>query len=131
MPKKRKFTRKKKAKKTVREAIARIKAMWNNTFITITDLEGNVLVSYTPPKVGFKNTKKRTAYAVTQAAAAAAEAAKTKYGVESLKVYVNGPGMGRNPAIKGLASTGVKITMLVDTSKPQFGGIRRSRPPRK
>ncbi len=131
MPKKRKKTVKKKKKRTVKEGIAHIKAMWNNTFITITDLEGNVLVSYTPPKLGFKHTKKRTAYAVTQAAIAAAEAAKSRYGLETVRVYVNGPGMGRNPAIKGLASAGLKISMIVDVSKPQFGGIRRSKPPRK
>lgn len=124
-------TRKKKAKRTVKEGIARIKAKWNNTFITLTDLDGAVLVSYTPAKVGFKNTKKRTAYAVTQAAIAAAEQAITKFGLDNVKVLVSGPGIGRNAAIKGLASAGLKIKMIVDVSHPQFGGIRRKRPPRK
>ncbi len=131
MPKKKRIKTKRKKKRNVKEAVAKIKALWNNTFITIVDVNGEVLVSYTPPKIGFKNTKKRTAYAVTQAAMAAAEEAKIKYGVERVRVYVKGPGLGRNPAIKGLASGGLHITSIVDESSPQFGGVRRPRPPRK
>ena len=123
--------KKKKAKRIVRDANAYILASYNNTFITITDPKGEVLVSYTPAKLGFKNTKKRTAYAATQAAMGAAQAVMDKYGTEYVKVFVKGVGMGRNPAIKGLASTGLRIKSIVDVSKPPFNGPRPRRKPRK
>jgi len=125
-----KFARKKK-KISVKEGIVNILATYNNTFITISDRNGNVLVQYTPAKLGFKNTKKRTAYAATQAAIAAGQLAVDKFGMESVKVYVKGVGMGRNPAIKGIASSGLRVKMIVDTSSPPFNGPRPRKKPRK
>ena len=126
-----KFNKKRKGKITVREGIVNILATYNNTFITISNNKGNVLIQYTPAKLGFKNTKKRTAYAATQAAIAAGQLAKEKFGLETVKVLVKGVGMGRNPAIKGLASSGLNIKMIVDTSKPPFNGPRPRKKPRK
>ncbi len=123
--------KKKRTKRVVREANAYILASYNNTFITITDPKGEVLVSYTPAKLGFKNTKKRTAYAATQAAMAAAQAVMDKYNTEAVKVFVKGVGMGRNPAIKGLASTGLRIKSIIDISRPPFNGPRPRKKPRK
>lgn len=123
--------KKKRTKRIVREANAYILASYNNTFITITDPKGEVLVSYTPAKLGFKNTKKRTAYAATQAAMAAAQSVMDRYNTEAVKVFVKGVGMGRNPAIKGLASTGLRIKSIIDVSRPPFNGPRPRKKPRK
>ena len=123
--------KKKKTKRIVKDANVYILASYNNTFITITDPKGEVLVTYTPAKLGFKNTKKRTAYAATQASMAAAQAVMDKYGTEYVKVFVKGVGMGRNPAVKGLASSGLRVKSIVDVSKPPFNGPRPRKKPRK
>lgn len=122
---------KKKKRRKVLKGLAHILATFNNTIVTITDEEGNTLVSYSPPRVGFKNAKKRTAYAATQAALNAAAAAMDKYGLQEVKVYVKGAGIGRNAAIKGLASAGLKITLLADVTRTPHNGCRPKKKPRK
>lgn len=118
-------------KRKVFKGIAHVLATFNNTIITITDEEGNALVTYSPARVGFKNAKKRTAYAATKAAMAAAAAAMDNYGLKEVKVYVKGAGIGRNAAIKGIASAGLKVTMLVDVTKTPHNGCRPKKKPRK
>ncbi len=122
---------KKKKRRKVQKGIAHILATFNNTIVTIADEDGNTLVSYSPPRVGFKNAKKRTAYAATQAALNAAAAAMDKYGLQEVKVYVKGAGIGRNAAIKGLASAGLKITLLADVTRTPHNGCRPKKKPRK
>lgn len=123
--------KKKKTKRKVTSGIAHILATFNNTIVTITDEEGNTLVSYSPPRVGFKHAKKRTAYAATQAALNAAAAAMDRYGLREVKVYVKGAGIGRNAAIKGLASAGLRITLLADVTRTPHNGCRPKKKPRK
>lgn len=127
-------TEKKKSKKVrakVPVGIANILASFNNTIITLSDEQGNVLVSFTPAKVGFKNSKKRTAFAATKAAVAAGTSAVEKYSLKDIKVFVKGAGVGRNAAIKGLSSAGLNITMLADITRTPHNGCRPARKPRK
>lgn len=120
----------KKGKRIVPEGLAFIKASFNNTIITLTDPDGEVLVSCSPGEVGFKGTKKSTAFAATRAAESAVEKAQ-KFGLKEVKVYLSGPGQGRNAAVKGLDSAGLRITMLSDITPIPHNGCRPPRPPRK
>lgn len=121
----------KKAKIKVPAGLAHIFATFNNTIITITDEEGKALVSYSPAKVGFKNSKKRTPFAATRAALMAGQVAIEKYGLKDVKVYVKGAGVGRNAAIKGLSSAGLNVTLLADITTVPHNGNRPPRKPRK
>lgn len=121
----------KKTKVKVTSGEAHILATFTNTIVTLTDEQGNALVQYTPSRVGFKNSKKKTAYAATRAAAAAAADAIDKYGLREVKVYVRGAGVGRNAAVKGLASAGLAVTLLADVTRTPHNGCRPPRKPRK
>lgn len=121
----------KKAKIKVPTGFAHILASFNNTIVTLTDESGNALTSSSPAKVGFKNSKKRTAYAATKAALAAGTSAVEKYGLKDIKVFVKGAGVGRNAAIKGLSTAGLNITMLADITRTPHNGCRPPRKPRK
>ena len=121
----------KKAKVKVLAGEAHILATFNNTVITLTDENGNALVQYTPARVGFKNSKKKTPYAATKAATAAATEAIDKYGLREVKVYVKGAGVGRNAAVKGLATAGLSVTLLADMTRTPHNGCRPPRKPRK
>ncbi|MGI6423209.1 MAG: 30S ribosomal protein S11 [Candidatus Dojkabacteria bacterium] len=124
-------TAKKKAKKSVSSGIATIQSTFNNTIISITDMNGEVLVQGSPSIVGFKGTRRSTAFAATKAAIDAAEKAIKKYGLRDVKVVVSGPGAGRNAAVKGLDSAGLKITTLVDKTPLPHNGCRPRKAPRK
>lgn len=121
----------KKAKVKVLAGEAHILATFTNTIVTLTDEKGNALVQYTPARVGFKNSKKKTAYAATKAASAAAAEAIDKYGLKDVKVYVKGAGVGRNAAVKGLAAAGLSVTLLADMTRTPHNGCRPPRKPRK
>lgn len=124
------ITPSKKVKKNVPECYVYVQASFNNTIITITDPKGNVLASSSPGVVGFKGTKKSTAFAATRAAADAMMKAQ-KFGVKEAKVYIKGPGQGRNAAVKGLDSSGVQITLLSDVTSIPHNGCRPRKKPRK
>jgi small subunit ribosomal protein S11 len=121
----------KKAKIKVLTGEAHILATFNNTLVTLTDETGNSLVQYSPARVGFKNSKKKTAYAATKAASAAAAEAMEKYGLREVKVFVKGAGVGRNAAVKGLAAAGLALTLLADVTRTPHNGCRPPRKPRK
>ena len=122
---------KKKTKKNVSTGIVTVQSTFNNTIISITDTEGEVLVQGSPSVVGFKVAKRSTAFAATKAASDAAEKAIKKYGLKEVKVIVSGPGAGRNAAVKGLDSAGLKITTLVDRTPIPHNGCRPRKAPRK
>lgn len=122
---------KKKAKKNVTSGIVTVQATFNNTIISITDPEGEVLVQSSPSVVGFKGAKRSTAFAATKAASDAAEKAIKKYGLREVKVLIKGPGAGRNAAVKGLDSAGLKVTMLADRTPIPHNGCRPRKIPRK
>ena len=126
-----KVVKKSKAKKNVPSGIVSVQATFNNTIITITDLEGNTLAQGTPARVGFKGSKKSTAFAATKAATEVGYEVIKKYGLKEAKVYVCGAGAGRNAAIKGLDSAGLRLTTLVDRTGLPHNGCRPKKRPRK
>lgn len=121
----------KKAKRSVSSGIVTIQSTFNNTIISITDTNGEVLVQGSPPVVGFKGSRRSTAFAATKAAQDAAEKAIKKYGIREVKVIVSGPGAGRNAAVKGLDSAGLKVTTLIDRTPIPHNGCRPRKSPRK
>lgn len=119
--KKEAVAKKKKVKKSVPKAIATVSSNFNNTIITIADINGEVLAWGTPAMVGFKGSKRSTPYAATKAAEDLAERVK-KFGVKEVNVKVNGIGPGRNAAVKGLSAAGIKIKSLMDITPVPHGG---------
>lgn len=122
---------KSKNKKSVQNGIATIQSTFNNTIISLTDMDGEVLGQGSPARVGFKGAKRSTAFAATKAAVEVAERVIKKYGLKEVKVFVKGPGAGRNAAVKGLDSAGLRITMLVDRTPIPHNGCRPRKAPRK
>jgi small subunit ribosomal protein S11 len=114
---------KKKTKKNVPVGIAHIQATFNNTIVTITDPQGNVLSWSSAGVRGFKGSRKSTPFAAQLAAEDAARTAR-EHGVESLSVHVKGPGSGRESALRALANTGLRITMIKDTTPVPHNGCR-------
>ncbi len=122
---------KKSTKGNVQSGIATIQSTFNNTIITLSDDKGEVLGQGSPAVVGFKGARRSTAYAATKAAVDVAEKVIKKYGLKEVKVFIKGPGAGRNAAVKGLDSAGLKITMLVDRTPIPHNGCRPRKAPRK
>ena len=123
-----KGARTKRAKKHVEaEGIAHIKATFNNTLVTITDSQGNVVTWATSGKAGFKGSKKSTPFAATVAAEAAAREA-VNLGMKRVHVRVQGPGSGRESAIQALAAAGLQVKSIRDVTPIPHNGCR---PPKK
>ena len=121
----------KKTKKVVTSGMASIQSTFNNTIITLTDENGEVLGQGSPSMVGFKGARRSTAFAATKAAIEVAERVIKKFGLKEVKVFIKGPGAGRNSAVKGLDSAGLKVTMLVDRTPIPHNGCRARKLPRK
>ena len=107
--------------------IAYIKATFNNTMVTITDTNGDVLCWATAGTVGFKGSRKSTPFAAQRAAEIVAERA-VKFGMKELEVKVKGPGSGRESAITGLQTSGINIRAIEDITPLPHNGCR---PPKK
>ncbi len=116
---------KRKSKKilTSTSGIAHILASFNNTIITIADRQGNVISWSTPGVVGFKGSKKSTPFAAQVAAGDAAKKAK-EAGLSEVDVYVNGPGSGRESAIRAIAAAGLTIKLIKDVTPVPHNGCR-------
>lgn len=123
-------TRKKKKKVSLTKGNVFVKSTYNNTIITITDLDGNVLATSSPGAIGYTGSRKSTAYAATKAAESAVEKA-SKTGIKEVSVVVKGAGMGRQAAVKGIRSAGLKISQLSDHTPIPHGGCRSRKRPRK
>lgn len=119
----RKGKRKSKKVLTSTSGIAHIQASFNNTIITITDRQGNVVSWSTPGVVGFKGSKKSTPFAAQVAAGDAAKKAKD-CGLVEVEVLVNGPGSGRESAIRAIAAAGLMIRMIKDVTPVPHNGCR-------
>ena len=115
--------KKKKIAKGITEGVAHIQASFNNTVITITDKQGNVLVWSTPGIVGYSGSKKSTPFAAQIAAGDAARKAK-EIGVKEVEVWVKGPGFGRESAIRALQASGLTITAIKDVTPIPHNGCR-------
>ena len=116
---------KKRVKRKVTDGIVHIKATFNNTLITITDTACNVLKWETAGARGFRGSRKCTAYAAQVAAEKAAAEAKEEYGLQSVRVKVNGPGQGRESAIRALHTVGFEVKGIVDVTGIPFNGCRQ------
>ena len=117
----------KRVKKQVSDGMAHIHASFNNTIVTITDRQGNALCWATAGGSGFRGSRKSTPFA-SQVAAERAGTAALEYGVKNLEVFVNGPGPGRESAIRALNAAGYKITNITDVTPIPHNGCR---PPKK
>ena len=115
--------KKRKMAKGVTSGIAHIQASFNNTIITITDREGNVLAWSTPGIVGYGGSKKSTPFAAQVAAADCARKAK-EIGIKEVDVLVKGPGLGRESAIRALQATGLTVTSIKDVTPIPHNGCR-------
>lgn len=114
---------KKKAKKYVEQGVVNIQATFNNTIITISDNSGNVVAWCSGGVKGFKGTRKGTPFAAQIAAEDAAKKAAA-VGMKSVSVYVKGPGPGREPAIRSIQGSGLKITFIRDITPIPHNGCR-------
>jgi small subunit ribosomal protein S11 len=122
-PVKRKKGAKNKLVVNVHSGVAHVLATLNNTKVNITDVSGNVLAWSSAGKVGFKGSKKSTAYAAQVAGAECAKRA-ISYGLKEISVKIKGPGAGREAAVKGLASVGLNISEIADITPIPHNGCR-------
>ncbi|MBI2057965.1 MAG: 30S ribosomal protein S11 [Candidatus Yanofskybacteria bacterium] len=120
---------KKAQKRQVLKGTASIFSSYNNTIISIADTKGEVIAWSSAGSLGFKGARKSTPYAATQVARDALEKAK-KYGLADISIAVRGIGPGREAAIRGLASTGLNISSLVDNTPLPHNGVRPPKPRR-
>ena len=120
------MAKKKKIKRNVPRGIAYIKATFNNTMITITDPNGDVLCWDSAGTIGYKGSRKSTPFAAQRAAEACATKAK-KLGVREVEVRVKGPGAGRESAIRALQAAGLDIRAIEDTTPLPHNGCRPSK----
>ncbi len=116
-------SKKKKIKKVDVFGIAHIKSTFNNTIITITDREGNVITWCSPGKLGYKGSKKSTPFAAQQAAATAAREVMA-LGMKKVEAWIKGPGPGREAAIRSLRATGIEVTGIKDCTPVPHDGCR-------
>ncbi|MDP1568856.1 MAG: 30S ribosomal protein S11 [Vicinamibacterales bacterium] len=121
--KKKKTFKKRGEKRVVHHGLAHIQASFNNTLITITDADGNVVSWSSAGAIGFKGSRKGTPYAATQAAMNAATTAKS-FGMRSCEVLVKGPGSGRESAIRALQNTGIEVKSIRDVTPIPHNGCR-------
>jgi len=118
-----KKTGKKREKLNIPSGIAHILASFNNTVISITDMDGNLLAACSAGAVGFKGSRKGTPFAAQQAATNAANAVK-EYGMRSLQVFLKGPGAGRESAIRALQACGLEVKSIKDITPIPHNGCR-------
>jgi len=116
-------TKKKKIKRNVPTGVVHVKATFNNTIITITDVNGDVVSWATSGGKGFKGSRKSTPFAAQVAAEDAARRAMDA-GMRSVAVLVNGPGAGRESAVRALSAVGMKVTLLKDVTPIPHNGCR-------
>ena len=116
-------TRRRKERKNIEHGSAHIQSTFNNTIVTITDMNGNALSWSSAGGMGFRGNKKSTPFAAQMAAEAAAKAS-TEFGLKSVDVFVKGPGSGRESAIRALQAAGLEITMIKDVTPIPHNGCR-------
>ena len=116
--------RRKKTKRQIVDGIAHIRASFNNTIVTITDIQGNTLGWSSAASCGYRGSRKATPYAAGEAASRAGQAVVENFGMKNVQVKVNGPGPGRESAIRSLHTAGLKIVSITDATGIPFNGCR-------
>jgi len=117
-------SKKKKAKRIVASGQVHILATFNNTIVTFTDVQGGALTSASAGGCGFRGSKKGTAYAAQVACEKAGQAAKQQHGFAKADVFIKGVGLGRDAAVRALASLDVQVEKIVDMTGVPHGGVR-------
>ena len=115
--------KRRKDKKNILKGAVHIRSSFNNTIVTITDLNGNAVSWATAGGMGFKGSKKSTPFAAQMAAEQAAKLAM-EHGLKTVEVYVKGPGQGREAAIRALQTAGLEISMIKDVTPIPHNGCR-------
>ena len=116
-------TKKRRERKNIEKGAAHIRASFNNTIVTTTDLGGNALSWASSGGLGFRGSRKSTPFAAQTAAETAAKAAM-EHGLKTVEVYVKGPGSGREAAIRALQAAGLEVTMIKDVTPIPHNGCR-------
>ncbi len=115
--------RKRREKKNIERGAAHIRSSFNNTMVTMTDVNGNAIAWASAGGLGFRGSRKSTPFAAQSAAETAAKAAM-EHGLRTVEVYVKGPGAGREAAIRALAAAGLEVTMIKDVTPIPHNGCR-------
>ena len=118
-----KITKKRREKKNIEKGAAHIRSTYNNTIITLTDVNGNAISWASAGELGFKGSKKSTPFAAQMAAETAAKLAVDQ-GLKTVEVFVKGPGQGRESAIRALQTAGLEITLIKDVTPIPHNGCR-------
>ena len=118
-----KVVRKRRERKNIEKGAAHISATFNNTIVTITDVNGNTISWASAGELGFKGSRKSTPFAAQSAAETAGKAAM-EHGLKTVEVFVKGPGSGRESAIRALETVGLQITMIKDVTPIPHNGCR-------
>ena len=118
-----KVVKKRRERKNIEKCSAHIRATFNNTIVTITDVAGNAVSWASAGELGFKGSRKSTPYAAQMAAETAAKAAMD-HGMKTVEVFVKGPGAGRESAIRALQATGLDISLIKDVTPIPHNGCR-------
>ena len=118
-----KTSRKRREKKNIERGAAHIRSSFNNTMVTITDLQGNAVSWASSGELGFRGSRKSTPFAAQTAAETAAKIAM-EHGMKTVEVYVKGPGSGREAAIRALQNAGLEVTMIKDVTPVPHNGCR-------
>ena len=116
--------KRKKSKRTIPSGKVYVHASFNNTIVTVTDLIGNVLTWDTAGKQGFKGSRKSTPYAATVATAAAVNKAVEEYGLQNVDIFINGPGPGRDSAVRAVGDCVKKVFSITDITGMPHNGCR-------
>ncbi|MDL2215619.1 30S ribosomal protein S11 [Ruminococcaceae bacterium OttesenSCG-928-N02] len=114
---------KRRERKNIERGAAHIQSSFNNTIVTITDVQGNAISWASAGGLGFKGSRKSTPYAAQMTAEAAAKGAM-EHGMRSVEVYVKGPGQGRESAIRALQAAGLEVNMIKDVTPVPHNGCR-------
>ena len=120
---KKRVSRKKRERKNIERGQAHIQSTFNNSIITLTDMQGNTISWSSAGQLGFKGSKKSTPFAAQMAAEAAGKAAM-EHGLKTVEVYVNGPGAGREAAIRALQAAGIEVNSIKDVTPVPHNGCR-------
>ena len=118
-----KVVRRRREKKNVEQGQVHIRSSFNNTMVTVTDLQGNALSWASAGEMGFRGSRKSTPFAAQTAAETAAKAAM-EHGLKTVEVYVKGPGSGREAAIRALQAVGLEVTLIKDVTPIPHNGCR-------
>ena len=118
-----KVIKKRRERKNIEKGSAHIRATFNNTIVTITDVAGNAVSWASAGELGFKGSRKSTPYAAQMAAETAAKAA-IDHGMKTVEVYVKGPGAGRESAVRTIHGAGIEVMEIIDVTPLPHNGCR-------